>query len=168
MRLTALWPAFLSQGLSFAILGVFWFGHHMEFHYIRRADRVLLWLNLLHLLTVALIPFSASLLANNGRHRAAALFYGANLFAASLSRLLHWSYATHGRRLVGADAHDTMIAQVRRVFTLVPLGYLGGIALAFWSVPVSLVVFALLPVLYVLPARQDRHLTSLAPGAGPG
>jgi uncharacterized membrane protein len=174
LRLLRLLPVLFSQVISFGILGVFWFGHHMEFHYIRRADRVLLWLNLFHLLTIALIPFSASLLGNNWQHRTAAVIYGINLFAASLSRYLHWTYATNGHRLVDADMSDVLIAQVRQVFRLVPLLYLVGIVLAFLNVPVSLIVFALLPILYIRSAKQDRYLTSLSadsradpPGARP-
>lgn len=160
-QLWALWPAFVSHVISFAILGVFWFGHHMEFHYIRRADRVLLWLNLLHLLAMALIPFSASLLGRNGRYRTAAVIYGLNLFAGSLSRYWHWSYATHGHRLVDPAMRPSLIRRVKRVFLAVALFYLVAIGLAFWSVPASLILYALLPLLYIRPAREDRHLTSL-------
>jgi uncharacterized membrane protein len=160
-QLWALWPVFVSHVISFAILGVFWFGHHMEFHYIKRADRVLLWLNLLHLLTMALIPFSASLLGRNGRYRTAVAIYGLNLFAASLSRYVHWSYATHGHRLVDPDLSADLIRRVKRIFLRVPLLYLLAIGLAYWSVPASLLLYALLPILYIRPAREDRHLTSL-------
>src|SRR4030088_188078 len=53
----ALWPKFLSYLISFVILGVYWVGHHIQLSFIRRADRPLLWINILFLLWVALVPF---------------------------------------------------------------------------------------------------------------
>src|SRR5947209_6889006 len=39
------WPAYLSYALSVDIIGLYWVAHHGLFHYIRRANRMLLWLN---------------------------------------------------------------------------------------------------------------------------
>ena len=64
-KLLALWPKLFSYIISFVILGILWFGHHMEFHYIRRSDRIHIWLNLLFLMCIAFIPFSAALLGSN-------------------------------------------------------------------------------------------------------
>jgi uncharacterized membrane protein len=50
-QLLALWPKLFSYIISFAILGIFWFGHHMEFHYIRRLISVPI-----SLILYALIP----------------------------------------------------------------------------------------------------------------
>src|ERR1700737_1299223 len=61
-QLLALWPKFLSYVISFVILGVYWVGHHVQLSFIRRADRPLLWINILFLLWVALVPFSTALL----------------------------------------------------------------------------------------------------------
>jgi uncharacterized membrane protein len=47
--LVKLLPAFGTYVVSFISLGVFWVGHHNMYHAIRRADRVLLWLNIIFL-----------------------------------------------------------------------------------------------------------------------
>jgi hypothetical protein len=44
---------------------------------------------------------------------------------------------------------------------LVVLLYLVAIGIAWLSISVAIVAFALIPILYVVPARQTRHLTSL-------
>ncbi len=45
-KLLELWPKFLTYGISFIVLGIYWVGHHNQFHYIRRTDRMLLWINI--------------------------------------------------------------------------------------------------------------------------
>src|SRR5438093_10341399 len=55
-------PHILAYVFSFVVLGVYWIGHHNQFHYIKRTDRVFLWVNILFLLTIGFVPFSTSLL----------------------------------------------------------------------------------------------------------
>src|SRR5215471_13774083 len=57
-----LWPKFLTYVVSFISLGVYWIGHHNMYHAIRRADRVLLWFNILFFMCVLLLLFSTSFL----------------------------------------------------------------------------------------------------------
>jgi uncharacterized membrane protein len=160
-KLLALWPKLFSYIISFAILGIFWFGHHMEFHYIRRSDRIHIWLNLLFLVCIAFIPFSAALLGANLHNRVAIAIYGFNLIAAGLVRYVHWRYITYGHRLVDMNMDIRIIHKVERIFLLVPFAYLFAICLSFVSIPISLILYTLIPVLYIRPPREDRYLTSL-------
>lgn len=150
--------------VSFAIVGIFWYGHHMESHWIRRSDRIHLGITLLLLLTICFVPFSAALLGRNQGLPLAASIYGVNLCAAGLVRYVHWDYATRGKRLVDAGIDPDLIRHVRRVFLLVVLLYLLAIALAWLSTIVAIVCFAAIPALYVIPSRQTRHLTSIRAG----
>lgn len=160
-KLLALWPKLFSYIISFVILGIFWFGHHMEFHYIRRSDRIHIWLNLLFLVCIAFIPFSAALLGANLHNRVAIAVYGFNLIAAGLVRYVHWRYITQGHRLVDVQMETGIIRKVERIFLIVPFVYLFAICLSLVSVPVTLILYALIPVLYIRPPREDRYLTSL-------
>src|SRR5712692_6409261 len=54
-KLIELWPKLLIYVLSFVIVGIYWVGHHNTFHYIKRSDRTLLWLNLLLLIGIVFI-----------------------------------------------------------------------------------------------------------------
>jgi uncharacterized membrane protein len=148
---------------SFAIVAVFWYGHHMEMHWIVRSDRVHLGITLTFLLTISFMPFSASLLGKNHALPLAATIYGANLCAAGIVRCVHWSYATKGHRLVATILDPDLIRHVRHVFIVVPILYIVAAALAWLSPIAALVCFVLIPLLYVKPARQSRHLTSLRP-----
>lgn len=155
-NLLALYPKFFSFVVSFTILGIFWFGHHMEFHYIKRSDRIHVWLNLLFLMCITVIPFSAALLGENLDSQVAIAFYGSNLIAAGLVRYFHWRYITYGHRLVNINMDVEVIRKVEHIFLIVPFAYLGAICLSFLNAAVSLI-----PVLYIRPPREDRHLTSL-------
>ena len=78
-------------------------------------------------------------------------------------RFAHWVYATTGFRLTISDLDRDMIRYVRRVFVLVPVLYVCAGAIAWASPGIAILCFALIPILYVIPARQTRHLTSLHP-----
>jgi uncharacterized membrane protein len=148
---------------SFAIVAVFWYGHHMEMHWIVRSDRVHLGITLAFLLMISFVPFSASLLGKNHQLPLAATIYGANLCLAGIVRYVHWVYATHDYRLVAPGLDADFIRHVGRVFIVVPVLYVAASAIAWLSTVAAIVVFVLIPLLYVRPARHTRHLTSLRP-----
>ena len=156
-RLLALWPKFLTYAISFVILGVYWVGHHMQLSFIRSADRPLLWINILFLLWVALVPFSTALLSEYTKHRLAIAVYGANLIAIGLTLALHWRYATAGTRHVDPNTHPGLVRAAMARTLMGPLLYLIAIALSFLSTELSLVMYALVPILYILPGRVDIH-----------
>jgi uncharacterized membrane protein len=161
--LLALTPKFFAYVLTFAITGIFWFGHYMEFHYIKRSDRMHLWLNLLFLLPISFLPFSASLLGGNLFNPLAAAFYGVHLSILGFIRYLHWRYATDHHRLVDAEMHQDLIDEVSGTFLWVAAGYLVAAAIAYLTVQASLILFIALASRYVISAKQDKHLTTIVP-----
>ncbi|MBD3887181.1 DUF1211 domain-containing protein [Phormidium tenue FACHB-886] len=99
-KLWALRDNIFSYVISFVVLGTFWYGHTIEFHYIERSDRIHIWLNLLFLLCIVFIPFSASLIGQEGKFRVASIVFGFNLLLTGIVRYCHWYYATTGHRLI--------------------------------------------------------------------
>jgi uncharacterized membrane protein len=113
-QLRGLAPQFASFVISFAVLGVFWYGHHMELHFIVRSDRVHLGITLAFLLTIALVPFSASLLGRNYEFPLAATIYGVNLCLAGMVRLVataSCSYRQGGSLSRLRSRHHRILAQ---------------------------------------------------------
>ena len=157
--LLVLWPKFFSYFLSFVILGVFWVGHHGYMHFLKRTDRWLLWINLLFLLLIVCVPFSTDLLGDYPRQKAAVMIYGSNITALGLTLYLQWWYATTNHRLVGRDLEPEVI----RKGALRPLGgaaiYLCAILLALVNPLLSLIIYAAIPLLYILPGPLDHHWT---------
>jgi uncharacterized membrane protein len=62
------------------------------YHAIRRADRILLWLNIFFFMFVSLLPFSTSLLNAFPQAFIAPLFFGANLAVSGWIPFFQWTY----------------------------------------------------------------------------
>jgi uncharacterized membrane protein len=82
------WPAYAAYVTSFLVIGIIWVNHHAVFNLIDRIDRILLFLNLLLLMSVVAIPFTTALLseyliAGGNNARTAALVYSAVMLAMS-------------------------------------------------------------------------------------
>lgn len=155
--LFGLWPQFLVYAISFIMLGVYWVGHHNQFHYIRRTDRVLLWVNVLFLMFVALVPFSTALLGEYPAEQVAVVFYAVNLMLVGLTLYAQWWYATSGHHLVDADLDLVLVRLAKRRVLMGPVILLVAVAGSFVSTKVSILIYALIPVFYILPGRIDRH-----------
>lgn len=160
----ALWDErvpFLTLALSFALMGIYWVGHAAMFRLIQRADRNLLWANLLFLLFVGLIPFSAVMLTSYvdrpGDDRVAITVYSANLILAGLSLDLLWHHASKGKRLIDPAIHDHVVWMVHVRVLAGAAVYLVAIALAWLvSVRATLVFLVLTPIFYIFPFVFDR------------
>lgn len=153
-------PRVLAYALSFVVLGIYWVGHHAQYRFIRRSDRVLLWLNVALLMTVALVPFSTGLLGRYPGARASVTFYGANLILTGVVNEIHWWYATHGYRLVDADINPRLVALVKVRIGAAPLVSLVAIGVSFLSTTASIALFILIIPFYILPGRVDRFFAS--------
>lgn len=95
---TALWhallelaPRFLAYLISFAVIGVYWLNHHAKFSHIEKSSRGLLSINLLFLLFIGVVPFTTSLIAENGGALATANYAG-GMVCCGLSLMWIWAY----------------------------------------------------------------------------
>ncbi len=145
-RLIELWPQVLSYIISFIILGLFWYLHHMAFHHIKRSDSGLIWLNIVFLMFIALIPFSTALFGSFAKEQLPLIIYISNIIVASIMRLLIWTYATGKHRLVDKDISPRLVKWDK-------IGSLGFciilmlmIGVSFISVVAARSIFALLGV----------------------
>jgi uncharacterized membrane protein len=162
--LASLWPHVLGYVLSFILIAIYWIMHHIMFHYIRHADRRLLWLNLLFLMSVAFIPFPTDLLAECIFHESNGIvaLYGAVHCVTGLSLVAVWWYATHSHRLVAADLDGETIRAIGMTVVAAPVLYLVGIGASFVSIPLGIAVYAAIPLLYVFPGNLDRRWLEMA------
>ena len=78
------WPFYFAYITSFLTIGIIWINHHVMIGRLREADRTILFLNLLLLMSIAILPFATKLMAeylqkSSGQHLAAAVYGGALL-----------------------------------------------------------------------------------------
>ena len=160
-----LWPKFVTYVVSFISLGVFWIGHHNMYHSIRRADRVLLWLNILFFMFVSFLPFSTSVLNAFMQTQVAPLFFGANLTIIGWILFLQWTYANSQPEMLAGFVTPEYRTMVRTRFLLIPIVATLTMLVCFWSVEVLLAVYAVLLPWYMIPGKFDRHPTHGAASA---
>jgi len=169
-ELLNLWPAYLAYGMSFLIIGIIWAQHHAIFSLINRADHIFLLINILFLMWVAFLPFPAHVLGQElGSHnqQAAMSFYAGVFLVGTLPFNLLWRYPASGYRLLRPDADPHLVRVTTRSYTIGPFLYLIDLVLSFVSVPLSVILFALLAVFYAIapiPAVARTRLMRLLTG----
>ncbi|HEY7063189.1 MAG TPA: TMEM175 family protein [Chloroflexota bacterium] len=129
--LRALLPQVMGYLLSFFALANFWIGHRGQFHYVRRTDRALLWINFLFFLFLTAVPFVTAFLAEYPGQPLPVVVYGVDLGLAALTLYAHWRYATRDARLLDAPISPALMRQQGRRILVGPIIYLVGIACAF-------------------------------------
>ena len=146
----AQWPGFLSFLLSFLFIGIMWINHHRLFSHVRRADDVLMAVNLLLLLGVVWVPYPTALMAQSvgtaRMHDAALLYNGSYLVIALLFNLLLYTCAR--RELV--DRSYIGVKNIAKRYGVGPVMYLVCLAVTWWSVPSSLALNGAMALYFLL------------------
>lgn len=162
------WPTYLAYVITFGITGQIWLGHHNMWRYVVRVDQVLLMFNLLVLLFVAAIPFTADLLSDNLRRGeteqqlTAALYLGTVLGESLFFNLSWWWARRHG--LLHPDLDPQLARAVSRRLVVRPLLYTVAFAFVFVDPILSLLLYLLLLVGLSLVRRPGDLPRSAAAG----
>ena len=149
-----LWPAYLAYATSFVTIGIIWMNHHFCLETVGRADRTLMFLNILLLLTIAFLPFPTRLVAEylqKPGEQTAVYAYDATFVLMAILYNVWWRYARSGRRLIREGVPDRALRAIDRAFTPgVPM-YVAAFLIAIWS-PLASVVFTLAIAAFYLPS----------------
>ena len=149
-------PSFVAFLISFVVVAIAWVGHRDLFAHVRRTDRPLVWLNILYMLPLCLLPFGASLLARYQEAEVALQIYGFMLLAIALIRVWMFWYGT-GRSHLLYESIDRRARLLGVLYVAVPAAvYLFAILEAGIAPTVSLWIYALVPVLYLIGAWRAR------------
>lgn len=108
-RLWELLPHFFGFIMSFLVISIFWQTHHRTFGYVTNYDGGLIWLNLLLLMTVCCLPFTASLVSTYGYLDLAYSIYSINLGLISLMGFFIWLRISNPKRNLAAGMHDAKL-----------------------------------------------------------
>jgi uncharacterized membrane protein len=159
--LAPLLPVFLCYVLSFVYLGIYWNNHHHMLHTIQSVTGAMLWANLHLLFWLSLVPFATGWMGENHFAAAPTALYGAVLLMAAIAYyiLQQLIIASQGsgsilKRAIGGDWKGK----------LSPILYAVAIPLAFWQRWVSLAIYVLVALLWLIP---DRRIESVLRQAQP-
>ncbi len=126
--------------LSFLVIGLLWMAHHSQFSYIVRVDVLVMWFNLLFLMTIGLIPFVTSVMSDHASALPTMLYAGV-LFSTCLLLAAMWGYARSMPELMdpavpAAERREGLVTPllIALVFALsIPVAYLWGSAAGQWT-----------------------------------
>jgi uncharacterized membrane protein len=150
------WQVYVAYVVSFVTIGIIWINHHVMIGRLREADRTILFLNLLLLMSIGLLPFATRLMAaylkeSHGQHLATGLYSGSLLLMATC-------FAALNRHILLAKAHllqrELPVEQRRQIlFRSISglLPYAIATALAALSSYLTLGICAALAAYYALP-----------------
>jgi uncharacterized membrane protein len=147
-------PVFLSYLLSFVYLGIYWNNHHHMLHATRTVTGPMLWANLHLLFWLSLVPFATGWMGENHFAPMTAALYGVVLLMAAIAYyiLQQLIIASQGpgsilKKAVGDDWKGK----------LSPLVYITAIPMAFWSRWISLGLYVLIALIWLVPDRRIEH-----------
>ena len=145
--------------VSFVVLGMCWIGHHAQFHFVRRADRGLMWINLAFMLLVTLVPFTTSLMIDYEDLRLPCVLFGAVQLLLALTLLANLGYVARRPALRDPGLTAEVVAAMRRRLLLLSAVPALSMAVALFSTRAALYLYALTIVVQFLqkpPAGPPR------------
>ena len=155
-ELGANWPVYAAYVTSFLTIGIIWINHHVMIRRLREPDHMILFLNLLLLMSIAVLPFATDLMAaylrqSSGQHLAAAIYSGAflmmALFFATLNRHLLVVKPQRLREEIPVERRRQIL--YRSIAGVIPYGI--ATALAVISPYVTLAICGALAIFYAFP-----------------
>ena len=150
------WPQYAAYVVSFATIGIIWINHHAMISRLREADRTILLMNLVLLMTIAVLPFATALLAaylreGHGENLAAGVYAGSFLVMSLAFTILNRHILRRKAHLLG---EATPVERRRQIEVLSIAGvapYAIATAVAVVSPYASLIICAAIAVYYATP-----------------
>ncbi|MDB5237652.1 MAG: hypothetical protein JWL88_754 [Parcubacteria group bacterium] len=154
-QLLILWPVIVSITLSFIVICVFWINHNYLFHsFVKSVDRGLNLLNIVYMLFLVFIPFSARLVGEYPYIPAAAIVYGLDILMVSIFAKLMYRHVQKNAEMQH-ELSSRFLKQAHIRMTITPVSYFIGILCAPFFIPAS-IFFYLFPIVFnLIPGSLD-------------
>jgi uncharacterized membrane protein len=149
--LRALAPNLVSYVLSFVYLAIYWNNHHHLLHTVTRIDGLILWANSHLLFWLSLIPAATSWMGENFLAPLPTAVYGAILLMPAIAYYLLQKAIVHQQ-----GKHSVLASALGRDFKgkISVLLYAAAVALAFVDAWLSIAIYALVAVMWLIPDRR--------------
>lgn len=152
-------PVFLSYVLSFIYLGIYWNNHHHMLHTTQTVTGPMLWANLHLLFWLSLVPFATGWMGENHFASAPAALYGVVLLMAAIA------YYILQLLIITAQGEDSILKKAIGVDwkgKTSPVLYAIAIPLAFWHQWLSLGLYIIVALLWLIPDRRIENVLKQA------
>ena len=153
--LAAIAPSFLTYVLSFVYVAIYWNNHHHLLHTVVRVDGVILWANSYLLFWLSVIPAATAWMGQNLLAPVPTAVYGGALLMPAIAYSLLQKAIIHQQ-----GKHSVLAKALGSDFKgkISPILYIAGIALAFVSPWVSMAVYVLVAVLWLVPDQRIANV----------
>jgi len=160
-KLAHQWPAYAAYITSFLTIGIIWFNHHVMISRLRDADHSILMLNLVLLMTIAVLPFATSLVAtylraSHGDHLAAAVYSGSFLAMSIAFIALHRMILLGRPHLLAVEMPEELRRRILRRNATGIGPYVIATALAPVSAYATVGICLAIAVFYALPTGIEE------------
>ena len=152
--LVPLIPVFLSYVLSFVYLGIYWNNHHHMLHTVQTVTGPMLWANLHLLFWLSLVPFATGWMGENHFASAPSALYGAVLMMAAIA------YVILQQLIIASQGPNSILQKAVRgdwKGKLSAVLYAAAILLAFWWKWISLGLYVIVALLWLIPDRRIEN-----------
>jgi uncharacterized membrane protein len=146
-----LFPVFMSYILSFIYIGIYWNNHHHLMHATQKISGGAMWANSHLLFWLSLMPFASGWMGENHFTKWPVIVYGVVLIMNSIA------YYILARCLLNANGKDSTLAKALgsdvkgKISTAI---YAVGIATAFLNTWISLALYTIVAVIWLVPDRR--------------
>jgi uncharacterized membrane protein len=148
-------PVFYSWVVSFFFVGVIWMHHQNILSMATKSDFGVAWINIFLLFFICLLPFPTALMGEYPRQPLFVMFWGLTVFATTVCLMWFYYYNTKNY-LSDKYNRESVMKNIQKSAFGVPTLYLAGAFLAWVSVYISFVIYALIPAIFILPLdKQD-------------
>ncbi len=167
--LLRIWPSYLGYVVSFIQIGIYWSNHHWLFSFIAKTNHVFNMLNVLFLMTISFMPFTTAIFSDyilsHEYQNAAVTAYSIGMTLPVIAVLLIVIYAGQGHRLVYPNLKQSFINDLYLKLGSGLLMGLIGVALSFNYPMITLSLFAVSLIIYLIPPTppqyEDSHTTQV-------
>lgn len=148
-------PVFLSYVLSFVYLGIYWNNHHHMLHTCRKVTGPMLWANLHLLFWLSLVPFVTGWMGENHFAALPSALYGVVMLMAAIA------YFILQQLIIASQGPDSLLKKAVGgdwKGKLSPVLYAIAISMAFLSHWVSLGLYVLVALIWLVPDRRIENM----------
>jgi len=156
--LAPLIPVFLNYVLSFLYVGIYWNNHHHMLHTTSRVTGAMLWANLHLLFWLSLIPFTTGWMGENHFAPAPSALYG---FVLLMAAIAYWILQ---QLIIASQGPDSVLKKAIGgdwKGKLPPILYAVAIPMAFVSRWISLGIYILVALIWLVPDKRIEKTLSL-------
>ena len=156
------WTAHLAFLIGFFTILVCWINHHYMFEHIRRCNGMLLLLNGFKLAVVSFTPFATAVISKyigTVHQEMATNIYAFNFFLMGFAMTGIWCYAYQNG--LTKHASPEFLKSVNHLYIFAPI--ISGVIfiLSFVNIWISLTVFAIMFLIYVIPKQSAIRLEKI-------